>query len=274
MPAFCRWVVALATTLLLPLPAHADGGCEFIPVAKPVKALAGSVAASDGMTPPYRHRLSKHGLADVRNAYASQLNSGDSFQEKAEGDARTLTLLQRQSACGQTRDVPALKISERTADNPNANQAFGALKAMTMLGQHSEAEYQQVLTRYGAAMKAYFRSVAAPDGQLVDEGRQILDRCRKQETQQRGQQPAPATAANKQQAGEMRAKMQEMKARGDIAGMMQMAQQFQREGRGDAAAAHGKQEMDRDLWPLWLQCVKDLHTAAYLTRLDYSAVQD
>ena len=32
--------------------------------------------------------------------------------------------------------------------------------------------------------------------------------------------------------------------------------------------------MDRDLWPLWLQCVKDLHTAAYLTRLDYSAVQD
>ena len=40
MPAFCRWVVALATTLLLPLPAYADGGCEFIPVAKPVKALA------------------------------------------------------------------------------------------------------------------------------------------------------------------------------------------------------------------------------------------
>ena len=69
MPARCRLVVALATTLLLPLPAHADGGCEFIPVAKPVKALAGSVAASDGMTPPYRHRLSKQGLTDIRNAY-------------------------------------------------------------------------------------------------------------------------------------------------------------------------------------------------------------
>lgn len=74
--------------------------------------------------------------------------------------------------------------------------------------------------------------------------RQILDRCRKRTTARAAARSA--TAANKR-AGEMRAKMQEMKARGDIAGMMQMAQQFQREGRGDAAAAHGKQEMDRDL---------------------------
>ncbi len=72
---------------------------------------------------------------------------------------------------------------------------------MTLLGQHSEAEYQQVLTRYALALKAYFRSIAAPDGQLVDESRLILDRCRKQEARQRGQ-TAPATTANKQQAGE------------------------------------------------------------------------
>jgi|GEM_PF-2608096 len=274
MPTLCRLVIALATTLFLPLTAHADGGCEFIPVVKPVKALSGSVAASDGMTSPYRQRLSKQSLADVRSAYAGQLKNGDFFQEKAEGDARTLTLFQRHSACGQTREVAALKVSERNADNPNVNQVFGALKAMTLMGQHSEAEYQQVLTRYGAATKAYFRSVAAPDGQFIDEGRQILDRCRKQEAEQRGQKPAPATAANKQQASEVRAKMQEMKARGDIAGMMQMAQQFQSDGKGNSNANLGRQEMNRDLWPLWLQCAKDMHAAAYFTRLDFSAVQD
>lgn len=273
MPSFRRASATLATILLLPLLAHADSGCELIPAARPVRAHPGSVAASDGMTPPYRHRLSKQGMADIRNAYAGQLQAGEFFQEKAENDARTLALFQRQAACGQTRDVLALKISERTADNPNASQAFGALKAMTLLGQHSEAEYQQVLTQYGLALKAYFRSIAAPEGQLVDEGRLILDRCRKQEAQQRGQ-TTPATSADKQQASDMRAKMQEMKARGDIAGMMQMAQQFQSGGRGNAAANQGKQEMDRDLWPLWLQCVKDMHAAAYLTRLDYSAVRD
>ena len=268
-----RVAATLATILLLPLSAYADGGCEFIAIARPVKAHPGSVAASDGMKPPLRNRLSKQGLTEIRNAYAGRLQAGDFFQEKAENETRTLVLFQRQAACGQTRDVLALKVSERTTDDPNASKAFGALKAMTLIGQHSEVEYQHVLTQYGMALKGYFRTVAMPDGQLIDEGRLILDRCRKQEAQQRGQ-PAPATAANKQQAGEMRAKMQEMKARGDIAGMMQMAQQFQNGGRGDAAASQGKQEMNRDLWPLWLQCVKDMHAAAHLTRLDYSAVQD
>ncbi len=65
-----------------------------------------------------------------------------------------------------------------------------------------------------------------------------------------------------------------MKARGDIAGMMQMAQQFQSGGHGAPSANQGKQEISHDLWPLWLQCVKDLHAAAYPSRLDYNAVQD
>ena len=273
MPRFSRASATLATILLIPLLAHADGGCEHIPSARPVKAYPGSVAASDGMPPPFQQRLSKQGMADIRNVYAGQLQTGEFFQEKAENEARTLALFQRQTACGQTREVLALKLNERTADNPNASQAFGALKAMTLLGQHSEAEYQQVLTQYGLALKAYFRSIYAPDGKLIDEGRLILERCRKQEAQQRGE-TAPATSAEKQQAGEMRAKMQEMKARCDIAGMMQMAQQFQSSGRSNAAANQGRQEMDRDLWPLWLQCVKDMHTAAYRTRLDYSAVKD
>lgn len=265
--------VTATVAMILPLLAYADGGCEFIASARPVKAYPGSVAASDGMTPPIKQRLSKQGINSIRNAYNGQLQPGESLQEKADSEIRTLALIQRQSACGQTRDVVALKISERAAENPHASQAFTALKAMTLMGQHSEAEYQQVVTQYGLALKAYFRSIAGPDGQLVDEGRLILDRCRKQEAQQRGRF-APATSADKQQASEMRAKMREMKARGDIAGIAEMAQQFQNSGRGNAAANLGKQEMNRDLWPLWLQCVKDMHAAAYLTRLDYSAVRD
>lgn len=268
------FAIATAAIMLLPLSASADGGCEFIPAAKPVKMLPGSVPASDDQPPPRRERLSKQRLPDIRNSYARLLAPGDSFQEKTSPETRTLILFQRQAACGTTRDVPALKISERTADNPNVSKAFTALKAMTLLGQHSEAEYQQTLSRHGSALKAYFRTVPAPDGQLIDEGRLILDRCRKEEAGQRGTL-APATSAdNKQQARELRARMQEMKARGDLAGMMQAAQQFQNEGRGNAAASQGKQEMNRDLWPLWLQCVQDLHAAAYLTRLEYSADPD
>jgi hypothetical protein len=67
--------------------------------------------------------------------------------------------------------------------------------------------------------------------------------------------------------------MQEMKARGDIAGMMQMAQQFQGATKGETAnQAAG--EMNRDLWPLWSQCLQDMHAVAFRTRLEYSAVKE
>lgn len=263
---------ALTLFLIMPLLGHADSGCEFAPP-RSLKAHPASTSAEEGQIPPYRNRLSKESATEVRAFHVRQQQPGDSVQEQADGSERHFNLMQRQVVCGKSRDVLMLKISERTSENPNVSQAFTALKAMAMMGMHSEAEYQQAVAQYGATLKAYFRRVNSPDGGSADEGRLILDKYHKQEKQQRGQS-APATSQDKQQAAELRSKMQEMKARGDIAGMMQMAQQFQGGGQGDARKQQGQQEMNRDLWSLWMQCLKEMREAAYFSRLDYSSVQE
>ena len=262
---------ALPIALLLAQAAFADSVCEF-PPARPVKAHPGSVSASEQQMAPHRVRLSKDRLEDIRRAYESGANPGDSFQEQSDAEYKTFSVFQRQTACNQTRNVLALKVSERVGDNPSVSQVFGALKAMVVMGMHSEDEYRDAEKRYGTALKAFFREVSAPDQAVADEGRLILERCRREEKQQRSQFAAPS-AGDRQQASDLRKKMQEMKARGDIAGMMQMAQQFQGAATGDTAK-QATTEMNRDLWPLWSQCLQDMHAAGFRTRLEYSAVQE
>ena len=262
---------ALLTPLLLTQAALADSVCEF-PPPLPLKAYPVSVAASGRQEAPNRTRLSKEPLEEIRRAYESHGTAGDSYQERTDGDYRSFSVFQRQTACNQTRNVLALEISERIGDNPNVSHAFGALKSMVVMGMHSEEEYHDAEKRYGTALKAFFREVSAPDQSVADEGRLILERCKREEKQQRTQFATPSTS-DRQQASDLRKKMQEMKARGDIAGMMQMAQQFQGATKGETAnQAAG--EMNRDLWPLWSQCLQDMHAAAFRTRLEYSAVKE
>jgi hypothetical protein len=64
-----------------------------------------------------------------------------------------------------------------------------------------------------------------------------------------------------------------MKARGDYAGMQQLALQYQGKVQGDSRVQQAKQEMDRDMWPFWIQCLKEMREAAYFTRLDYDSIQ-
>lgn len=266
-----KGVSTLSILFLLTRAALADSVCEF-PPPRPMKSHPGSVPASEQQMAPHRVRLSRERLEDIRRAYESGANAGDSYQEQSDAEYKTLSIFQRQTACNQTRNVLALKVRERIGENPNASQAFGALKAMVVMGMHSEDEYRDVEKRYGTALKAFFREVNATDQAVADEARLILERCRREEKQQRSQFAAP-TAGDRQQAADLRKKMQEMKARGDIAGMMQMAQQFQGVAKGDTAK-QATTEMNHDLWPLWSQCLQDMHAAAYRTRLEYSAVQE
>jgi len=246
-----------------------DSGCEFGPPHK-LAPYPGSISSVDGQTPPYPLRLSKDRQPDVRMQYAQQ--SAFTIQEQIDGGFRIQNVYQRQSACGKTRDVLLLRIMERTTDEPSVSQAFGALQAMKTMGMHSEAEYQAAVNQYGAALKAFFRTVNTPDGGQANEGRLILDKYRKLEKQQRGT-PMRGTPQDKQQAAEMRRKAQEMKARGDYAGMQEWAQQYQGRAQGDQRVQQAKQEMNRDMWSLWLQCLKEMRDAAFFTRLDYSSIE-
>lgn len=270
MPWIKVSMVTVALCLLIVPMCFGDSGCEFGPPLK-LAPYPGSVSATDGQTPPYPLRLSKDRQPDVRMYYAQQTQPAPVIQEQIDSGYRIQNIYQRQSACGKTRDVLLLRIMERTTDEPSVSQAFGALQAMKTMGMHSEAEYQQAVNQYGATLKAFFRTVNTPDGGQANEGRLILDKYRKLEKQQRGT-PMRGTPQDKQQAAEMRRKAQEMKARGDYAGMQEWAQQYQGRAQGDQRVQQAKQEMNRDMWSLWLQCLKEMRDAAFITRLDYNSI--
>ena len=68
--------------------------------------------------------------------------------------------------------------------------------------------------------------------------------------------------------------MKELKAQGDIAGMMALAQnskKFQGPPAGmEEAAKMADEDRNRDTWDIWVKCLKDTSVASYRTRLEYS----
>ncbi|MEI7638014.1 MAG: hypothetical protein WCJ37_11965 [Syntrophus sp. (in: bacteria)] len=254
--------VFLLMSLLVPYNGLADEGCEMPPPQK-LTAYPGSVSTVEGQTPPYRDRLAKPRLVEVKSYYPDT-----SVEEAADSGIKTVKLYQRISACGKTKDALLLNIQARTNDDPNVAQAFTALQGMTMMGLRSPAELKQAKSQYGDVLKAFFRTVNTKEGGSEDEGRMILNKYLKLEKQQRNQ-PARGASQDKERAAEMRKKMQAMKASGDYAGMQQLATQYQGRAKQDPSVQQAQQEMKRDLWELWIQCLQEMKAVAYYTRLSY-----
>ena len=69
--------------------------------------------------------------------------------------------------------------------------------------------------------------------------------------------------------------MQELKAKGDIAGMMQLAQN-RKEFHGPPANQReamnlAMDDRNRDTWAIWLKCLQELKSAAYTTKIEYGS---
>ena len=248
--------------LLIPCSGLADEGCEMPPPRK-LNAYPGSVSAVEGQTPPYRDRLVKARLSEVKSYYP-----GISTEEGTDSGIKTVKLYERISACGKTKNLLLLNIQVRINDDPNVTQAFTALQGMTMMGLRSDSELKKAKSQFSEVLKAFFRTVNTEEGGSEDEGRMILNKYKKLEKQQRNQ-TAKGSSEDKQRGAEMRKKMQALKATGDYAGMQQLAMQYQGKAQQDPGVQQGQQEMKRDLWELWTQCLQEMKAAAYYTRLVY-----
>lgn len=178
---------------------------------------------------------------------------------------------------GQEKSVPLVHFEEKTPDT-NQHPALGELKGQGMMGKRSEAEYQVLENKYKNLHLAYFRQVTDDQGRSVSEGEKIY---RKAYNQAHGkdksavQTDGAAQAAGKAEDQEMKKKMQEMKAKGDIAGIAAMAQQFNKSPeqtkQGAAAMDEMNKAMNNDTWDLWVRCLEDIEKVAYRTQLQYNA---
>lgn len=250
---------------------YADGGDEIL-AAHPMPLYPGSVTASGEEK---LARLSKDDLAAVRKYFEARLKPGDKVKPYTGAGEAGFEVTYTKKVGSREQTVLEVRVTARTEKRP-PHQAFGELSAQVGAGRHKEAELKAIEGEYGAIDSAYFRRSA---GQAGDEAGALLARAHKLAHPDEARLKAAGRKSkvpdeDKAEAKELKKKMKELKAQGDFAGMMALAQnskKFQSPPAGQAEAAKlAAQDRERDTWDIWLNCLKETKAAAYRTRLEYA----
>jgi len=247
----------------------ADGG-EEMPPPRSLPRYGNAVQAVETDDTLF---LTKDSVDTVKKFFETNKQDGDRVEESPADGSHGFQMNFFKTIGGREQSVPLARFEEKTPD-ANLHPALGELKAQAMMGKHSEAEYQALENKYKTLHLAYFRQVTDDQGRSVSEGEKIY---RKAYNQAHGKDKSAVQAdggdqaAGKAQAQDMKKKMQEMKAKGDIAGIAALAQQFNKSPGQTKPGAAAMDEMNRDTWDLWVKCLEDIEKVAYRTQLKYNA---
>ncbi len=266
--AFC-----LALAAALPLPASADGDQEIL-APHPMAVYQASVPEKGGVD---NVRLSKDSLGMLRAHFKSRLQPGDRIEEFSRDDEEGFSVVYAKKVGKKELRVTQVTVTAR-ADKAAPHQAFGELSNQVRMGRHSEAEFKLLQNEHAGIESAYFRRAAGAPGK-GSEADLILERAHKAAHPDGDKLKAAGknhkvSEGDKAEAKELKRKMKELKAQGDIAGMMALAQsnkKFQGPPAGmEDAARMAAEDRNRDTWDIWVKCLKDTSVAAYRTRLVYA----
>lgn len=250
----------------------ADGGDE-LPPPRPLPKYSNAVKAVETDD---NHYLTKDSLSAVKKFFETKTETGDRIEPLASDGKQAFKMSFYKKIGGQERSVQLVEAEEKTPDN-NAHPALGELKSQVMMGKHSEAEFQVLEKKYKNLHRAYFRQVSDDKGGTVSEGEKIY---RKAFNQAHGKEKASAqanapdaeeTAAGKAEAQDIKKKMQELKAKGDVAGMMALAQGSNKLPGQTKQGAAAMDAMNKDTWDIWVKCLEDIDKVAYWTKVQYTA---
>ncbi|MFA6029432.1 MAG: hypothetical protein WC969_06245 [Elusimicrobiota bacterium] len=261
---FLSALLCLTVQAFPPGQLFADGDVEFI-VAHPMPLYPGSVAAKDS---DEQRRLSKDDLGAVKRYFESRLKPGDRIETFSKGGETGFKVVYARKIGRKELTAFEVSAAARTEKRP-LHTAFGELSAQVQSGRHKDAELQKMLKEYGDIDSAYYRG---------NEYKEIAERAGKEAHPDQDKLKAAGrhnkvSADDKAEAKELKRKMKELKAQGDIAGMMALAQnskKFQAPPANQMEAAKlAAEDRSRDTWDIWVRCLKDTKAAAYRTELRY-----
>ncbi|MFA6315891.1 MAG: hypothetical protein WC943_00600 [Elusimicrobiota bacterium] len=261
----------LLAMLCLPLlglaarPLFADGGEEIL-AAHPMPLYKDSVPAADNRL----NRLTKNDLGTVRKFFEANLKPGDRIETFSKDDETGFNVIYTKKTGSRELKAFELRVTARSGKRP-PHTAFGELFGQVSFGRHKESELKALQKEYGDIDLAYFRG---------NEDKLIAERASReahpdQDTLKAAGKKNKVSAEDKAEAKELKRKMKELKAQGDFAGMMALAQsskKFQAPPSNQMEAARlAAEDRSRDTWDIWVRCLKETKAAAYRTRLEYSS---
>ncbi len=255
-------LLIFSVTLLL---ADSDGKTDII-LAHPITIYPGSVRE---ISTDQTIRLTKDRFEQVRTYYEANKDSRDILEPFQQENENGMHVVFHQMIKGAEQTLVEVTFTAQL-ENTNFHDALGELQAQMAMGRHSGDELQELKAKYNDLHRAYFRQVDDGEGGTIDEGKMIYKKAyneahpEKQSTNSASQQ-----AAGKATAQDLRKQMQAMKARGDLAGIMQLAHQANISPGQTSEGAAALSAMNQDTWDLWVNCLEDMRQVAYWTRLQY-----
>lgn len=254
---------------LLSTNANADGDNREIPKSHPVALFTDAIPATDSPSP--NKYFSKKSVDEVKAFFDSGRQSTDRFEPYSNQDEKGTVLYT--TNLGKRFDL--VTISTKATQESYAGQAFGQLQALSMRGMHKENEFKEIESKYSILKSSYFKKVKDQQDHTKSEAEIIYRKYLKiahpdLEKSSGKQNESEEYKAGKAKAIEMRKQMQEMKAKGDIAGMMNMAQN----SKGPQIPKEGQKYMDamnKDTWATWVECLDEMSKASFQTSITYKS---
>jgi hypothetical protein len=266
------FLFALIVLLSLPMTLRADEGEGILPP-HPVDLYPGSVALDSRPDASFRTRLTKDRLETVRKFYDSRKIAGDRWVTSTEGNQSVATLNTYKRSGQKEQAAFELELTGKDEYAGASYPGFIDLQAQVQMGRHTQEEYQALVKKYGGLYRAFFRRVLDDEGEAVGEDVGILRRAEQAAHPDSDKPKAPdaaTQAAGKARAKDLKQRMQALKAKGDIAGMLRLASEGRNELPVVPSVEESTKSAQRDTWDIWVKCLKDLEAAAYWTRIDYA----
>jgi len=262
MAAGLIYIAGMSTVL------YADGG-EEMPPPRPMPKYAGAIQVFETDQTLF---LTKDSLDMVKKFFEAKSQDGDRVEPLPAEGKQAFQMSFYKKIQGKEQSVQLLEVEGKTPDG-NMHPALGELKGQVLMGKHSEAEYQVLENKYKNLHLAYFRQVSDDEGGTISEGKKIYKKAYNQvHGKDKDAQSGSPDQAQKAQADDLKKQMQALKAKGDIAGMMALAQKSGASSGQTRAGAAAMDEMSRDTWDIWVKCLHDIEAVAFWTQLQYAAI--
>jgi len=244
----------------------ADEGAEVL-IGHPIKIYPGCVQEFDS---DQTILLTKSSFEDVKKFYDKNKIAGDKLEPFMNDTEKGIKVVYHKTIGGKNQSVQELEFTSRIPDT-NIHDALGELKAQVLMGNHSEAEYNVLENKYKNLHLAYFKQITDDEGRRTSEGKAIYIKARNTAHPKKISAGSDEeVAAGKAKSQDMKKQMQELKAKGDFAGMMRLAQESNKSPRQTTAGAEAMDAIAADTWDLWKKCLEDISQAAYWTKLKYN----
>ena len=267
---FCKRYLAsyiiTCMAILAHQPTFADGAIERIIQAHPVAPYPATIPLYENEV---QIQLTKDNIEQVYRFFKDRLHAGDRLQAFTDNDGTSgYRLIYEETIDGQQKLLTLLEFSSRTTKD-SLHPALGELRAQMMSGKRSQADYQAIEKKYAGLNTAFFRHVTDEQGGTVSEGNKIYQEAKKRILPPKVQISEQEYSKGNARAQDIRQRMQELKAKGDTAGIVALSQQLYGSPKQTAPGAATIQAYEKDTWDDWSACLKELYEVAYWTRLKY-----